>query len=82
MTVVGTLIVEPVPGVTAYQIEVDGVAKGEVRAGHELKLALAPGAHVVRARRTLRKGAELHVHLGPAETVRLRADARLGLATI
>lgn len=73
MTVVGTLSIEPDEGDDhAYRIEVDGNAKGEVRGGQGVRLALAPGTHVVRARRGLGQSPELSVHLGPAATVRVR----------
>ena len=77
MTVVATLIVVRPRGplmerARTYEILVDGVAKGRLRAGRELALALAPGAHTVQARRGTVLGEEVRVHLGPGGQVRVR----------
>jgi hypothetical protein len=75
MTVVGTLIVEgPARSLTtltrAVPITVDGTAKGQVRAGKRLALALAPGTHSVQAG----GGTPLPVRLGPGLTTRVRVE--------
>ncbi|KUL29961.1 hypothetical protein [Actinoplanes awajinensis] len=75
MTVVATLVIEgPSRSLTTFAravpITVDGQAKGQVRAGKRLTLALAPGSHTVRAH----GGAELPVRLGPGLTTRVRVE--------
>ncbi|GAA4586860.1 hypothetical protein BJY16_008045 [Actinoplanes octamycinicus] len=76
MTIVGTLIVEGPPRsllafARAVPILVDGVAKGEVKAGKRLTLALAPGSHSVQAQR---HGTPLPVRLGPGLVTRVRVE--------
>ncbi|MET0417657.1 MAG: hypothetical protein ABW022_16715 [Actinoplanes sp.] len=81
MTVIATLIVQRtgeafIDRARAYQILVDGSVKGSVRCGRELKLALPPGRHLVRARLDLTGSETVPVHLGPGGTVRLKVEPR------
>lgn len=75
MTVVGTLVVEGPPRslvtlARAVPITVDGVAKGQVRAGRRLALALPPGTRTVQAA----GGPALPVRLGPGLITRVRVE--------
>ena len=81
MTVIATLTVERPSGAwfdraRAYQIVVDGAVKGAVRCGRELKLALPPGTHTVRAKLDWTRSDDLPVHLGPGAEVRIRVEPR------
>ncbi|BCJ40472.1 hypothetical protein GCM10010168_81940 [Actinoplanes ianthinogenes] len=76
MTIVGTLIVEGPPRsllafAHAVPILVDGVVKGQVKAGRQLALALPPGAHSVQAQQ---HGTPLPVRLGPGLVTRVRVE--------
>lgn len=86
MTVVATLIVVRPRGslldrARTYEILVDGVAKGRLRAGRELALAVAPGAHTVQARRGTTAGPQVRVHVGPGAQTRVRTGSGLHLDT-
>ena len=78
MTVIATLVVvrpaQSGPG--TYKIIVDGEEKGRVVAGQELKLALSPGTHRVRARIDWTGSPEIPVHLGSGATVKLQVEPR------
>ena len=81
MTVIATLTVFRAAGSWAdrlrpYEIVVDDVPRGRVASGKSLSLALPPGRHRVRAG----SGAEIDVHLGPGEEVRLRLETADGAA--
>jgi len=81
MTVIATLVVERtgqawIDRARAYEIVVDGAVKGSVRCGRELKVAIRPGAHTVRARLDWTGSENVRVHVGPGGTVRLRVEPR------
>ncbi|AEV86226.1 hypothetical protein ACWT_5209 [Actinoplanes sp. SE50] len=75
MTVVATLVVEgPSRSLAtlarAVPITVDGAAKGRVRAGKRLTLALPPGSHSIQAG----GGPALPVRLAPGLVTRVRVE--------